>query len=158
MFGLIRRYPVDELTSLQSRMNQVMNEVLSDFDEPSPLSASSFIPRTDIYEENDRLSLEMEVPGLRPDDFTLTVEGNTLTVSGERKAEADREKGRYHRLERAYGSFTRSFTLPSSVDAGSVKANYESGVLHLTMMKRAEAQPRQIKVTGEKDQLTAKAA
>jgi len=162
MTGLARRHPFSELTSLQRRMDQLFNEFspFPGFDllEPVSLSASSFVPRTDIYEENDRLLLDMEIPGLRPEDFKLTIEGNTLTISGERKAEAEKKEGQYHRVERAYGSFSRSFTLPSTVDPNNIRAAYENGILHLTMLKRADARPRQIKVVGETKQLPAKAA
>jgi HSP20 family protein len=100
----------------------------------------------------------MEVPGMREEDLNLTIEGNTLTITGERKIADDRKQDRYQRVERYYGSFSRSFTLPATVDPNSVDAKYENGILRINMTKRAEAKPRQIKLGVSGKQLTGKAA
>jgi len=100
----------------------------------------------------------MEVPGMREEDVHLTLEGNTLSISGERKIENNRKPDRYQRVERYYGSFYPTFTLPASVDPDSVDAKYEHGILYVSMAKKANARPRQIKVNGGAKQLTANAA
>ena len=149
--------PFREVTSLQEHVNQIFGDVFSEMDslEQSLVAPASLALRTDIYEEDDKLVLEMEAPGLREQDITLAVEGNTLTISGERRQNEERKKGRYQRAERYYGSFSRTFTLPAAVNADRIQASYEHGVLHVSMPKKAEARPRQIKVNGPQKQLTA---
>src|SRR5664279_4196744 len=149
----IMRLPTIPRWALQ--INQLFNDVFSDIDSPdrSSLTSFSFAPRTDVYEEDDRIVLEMEVPGMREEDVHLTLEGNTLSISGERKIEKNRKPDRYQRIERYYGSFSRTFTLPATVDPDSVDAKYEHGILHVSMAKKANARPRQIKVNGGAKQL-----
>jgi HSP20 family protein len=160
MTALTQWQPFREITSLQERMNQMFHDAFSGLDswEPTSLSSSSFVPRTDIYEEDDKVVLDIETPGMREEDLNITLEGNTLTVDGERKMENERKKDRYQRVERWYGSFSRTFTLPGTIDPNSIEAKYEHGILHVTMTKKADARPRQIKVTGQAKQITAKAA
>ncbi len=157
MTALTKWQPFSELTSLQGRINRLFNDFFPEFDllEPASLTASAFMPVTDLFEESDRVMLEMEIPGLRPEDFNLTLGDNRLTISGQRKVEEEKKEGQYRRAERSYGSFLRSFTLPSSVDPASIKASYENGILYVTIMKKADARPRHIKVTGESKQLSA---
>lgn len=149
--------PFREVTSLPEHINQVFRDVFPEMDslEQSLLAPLSLAPKTDVYEDADRIVLELEAPGLREEDLNLTLEGNTLTISGERKRDDDRKEGRYQRVERYYGSFSRTFTLPSTVDPNSIEAKYEHGVLHVSMAKRADARPRQIKLNGQAKQLTA---
>lgn len=149
--------PFREVTSLPEQINQVFRDVFPETDslEQSLLAPMSIAPKTDVYEEADRILLEMEAPGLKEEDLNLTLEGNTLTISGERKRRDDRKEGRYQRVERYYGSFSRTFTLPSTVDPNSIEAKYEHGVLHVSMAKRADARPRQIKLNSQQKQLTA---
>ena len=157
MSAITRWQPFRELTSLQERMNQVFNDFFPEMNETS-LTASWFAPKTDVYEEDDRIVLDMELPGMREEDLNLTLEGNTITVSGERKMEKERKQDRYHRVERSYGTFSRTFSLPATVDQNAVEAKYENGVLHVSMIKRADARPRQITIGGDKKQISAKAA
>jgi len=100
----------------------------------------------DIYEDEHNITLKLEVPGIDEKDIDVRVEGNTLTVHGERKIEKEEKEENFRRVERQYGSFTRSFTLPSSVDAGQVSGNYDQGLLKIKLAKKAEAKPKQIKV------------
>ena len=106
----------------------------------------SFVPAVDVYEDEHSLTLKLEVPGLNEEDINVTLENNTLTVSGERKFEKEEKEENFHRIERRYGSFTRTFRLPSSVDAEKVEAGYDKGVLKITLAKRAEAKPKTIKI------------
>jgi HSP20 family protein len=152
--------PVLLLSSRFALGESCLAATTSDIDSPdrSSLTSFSFAPRTDVYEEDDRIVLEMEVPGMREEDVRLTLEGNTLSISGERKIENNRKPDRYQRVERYYGSFSRTFTLPATVDPDSVDAKYQHGILHVSMAKKANARPRQIKVNGGAKQLTANAA
>lgn len=149
-----------ELNSLQGRINRLFHDFFPEMDvlDPIPLTRSGFMPLTDLFEESDRVLLEMEIPGLCPEDFNLTLEDNRLTINGQRKVDEEKMERQYRRTECSYGSFLRSFTLPSSVDPGSVKAKYENGILSVTMMKKADVRPRHISVTGESKELATKAA
>jgi HSP20 family protein len=111
-----------------------------------PLTAGSFVPAVDIYEDADKLVLKLEVPGIDEKDLDVQVENNTLTVKGERKFEKDEKEENFHRIERSYGNFYRTFTLPSTVETDKISAKYTAGVLKLELKKKAEAQPKQIKV------------
>jgi HSP20 family protein len=112
----------------------------------------------DIYEDEHTITLKLEVPGIDEKDIDVRIEGNTLSVHGERKIEEEEKEENFRRVERQYGSFTRSFTLPSSVDPGQVSAHYDKGVLKINLAKKAEAKPKQIKVNvGSEKTLEAKA-
>jgi HSP20 family protein len=111
-----------------------------------PLTTGSFVPAVDIYEDKDKLVLKLEVPGIDEKNLDVQVENNTLTVKGERKFEKDEKEENFHRIERSYGSFNRTFTLPSTVETGNISAKYTAGVLKLELKKKAESQPKQIKV------------
>jgi len=106
----------------------------------------------DIYEDEHNIALKLEVPGIDEKDIDVRIEGNTLTVHGERKIEKEEKEENFRRIERQYGSFTRSFNLPSSVEPGQVTADYNKGVLKIKLAKKAEAKPKQVKVNvgGEK--------
>ena len=104
------------------------------------------MPPVDVYEDAQKLVLKLEVPGIEEKDLDVRVENNTLTVKGERRFEQEEKEENFHRIERRYGSFYRAFTLPSTVDTEHVQANYNAGVLKLELKKKAEAQPKQIKV------------
>ena len=157
---LARWEPFRELSTLQDRMN-LMNRLYRESYRPeSPeeaLTTTSFAPLVDIYEDEHNITLKMEVPGIDEKDIDVRIENNTLTVHGERKMEKEEKEENFRRIERQYGSFTRSFTLPSSVDAGQVTANYDNGVLKIKLAKKAEAKPKQIKVNvGSEKTLEAK--
>ena len=100
----------------------------------------------DVYEDAQHLVLKFEVPGIRPEDLDIRVEGRTLTVRGERKWSADQKEENFHRVERRYGSFVRSFTLPGTVDSENIQAQTDNGVLELSLNKKPEAKPKQITV------------
>ena len=106
----------------------------------------SFIPPVDIYEDAHQLVLKLEVPGIKQDALDVNVENQTLTVKGERKFENEEKQENFHRIERRYGSFVRTFTLPQTVDTGAVKATYDAGVLTVSLAKKEAAKPKQVKV------------
>ena len=110
------------------------------------LMAGSFAPTVDIYEDEHNLILKLEIPGVKEEDLDVQWENNTLTVKGERKFEKEEKEENFHRIERRYGSFVRSFRLPNTVDGEKCEAHYDKGILKVTLPKRAEAKPKQIKV------------
>jgi HSP20 family protein len=110
------------------------------------LMASSFVPPVDIYEDEHNLVLKLEVPGVNEENLDIQVENNTLTVKGERTFEKDEKEENFHRIERRYGSFFRTFRLPNTVDSEKIEAHYDKGLLKISLAKKAEAKPKQIKV------------
>jgi len=145
MTVLTRWDPYRELSSLQDRMNRLFNASFGESRDEA-LTTSSFAPAVDVYEDEHNVTLKIEVPGIDEKDIDVRVENNTLTVHGERKIEQEEKEENYRRIERQYGSFTRTFTLPTTVDTESVSANYDKGVLKIKLAKKAEAKPKQIKV------------
>jgi HSP20 family protein len=141
--AITRWDPFREVVALQNRVNSLFHN-LGDGD--SPLAAASFVPAVDIYEDQEKLMLKLEIPGIDERDLDVRVENDTLTVRGERKFEAEEKEQNFHRIERAYGTFYRAFTLPSTVEADKVQAKYNAGVLKLVLKKKPEAQPKQIKI------------
>jgi HSP20 family protein len=134
-----------ELATMQERMNRVWG---SAFDRGTEdVTSRGWMPPVDIYENEAReIILKAELPGLRREDIDLTVENTTLTIRGERRRDDSISNERYHRMERQYGPFSRSFTLPNTLDSGHVRADYRDGVLTVTVPLREEARPRQIQV------------
>src|SRR5437879_7964186 len=146
---MTRWEPVREFSGLQDRMNRMNRLFRESFSPECPeeaLTTTSFAPPVDIYEDEHTITLKLEVPGIDEKDIDVRVEGNTLSVHGERKIEKEEKEENFRRVERQYGSFTRSFTLPSSVDPAQVSADYDKGVLNINLAKKAEAKPKQIKV------------
>jgi len=141
--GAGRWNPAHELLRLQDRLNRMFGPSLDDEDDQ--LVSGQWTPPCDIIETADAIVLRAELPGVLEEEIEVHVEGGLLTLHGEKRFEKDQEQS-YHRIERAYGSFTRTFTLPRSVDAESISARYERGVLELTMPKRSETKPRQIRI------------
>jgi HSP20 family protein len=158
---LTRWEPFREFTTMQDRMNRMNRLFRESYSPEGPeeaLTTTSFAPPVDIYEDEHTITLKLEVPGIEEKDIDVRIEGNTLTVHGERKIEKEEKEENFRRVERQYGSFTRSFTLPSSVDTGQVSAHYDKGVLKINLAKKAEAKPEQIKVNvGSEKTLEAKA-
>jgi HSP20 family protein len=158
---LTRWEPFREFSTMQDRMNRMNRLFRESYSPEGPedaLATTSFAPPVDIYEDEHTIALKLEVPGIDEKDIDVRIEGNTLTVHGERKIEKEEKEENFRRVERQYGSFTRSFTLPSSVDTEQVSADYDRGVLKINLAKKAEAKPKQIKVNvGSEKTLEAKA-
>ena len=157
---LTRWEPFREFSAMQDRMNRMNRLFRESYNPEGPeeaLTTTSFAPPVDIYEDEHTITLKLEVPGIDEKDIDVRIENNTLTVHGERKIEKEEKEENFRRVERQYGSFTRSFTLPSSVDSGQVSAHYDKGVLKIKLAKKAEAKPKQIKVNvGSEKTLEAK--
>src|SRR5437879_2383461 len=141
MTVLTRWDPFREFSTLQDRMNRLFQQSYGDREKA--LTTSTFAPAVDVYEDEHNVTLKIEVPGIDEKDIDVRIENNTLTVHGERNFEKEEKEENYRRIERQYGSFTRSFTLPSTVDPNNVQANYEKGVLKIKLAKKAEAKPKQ---------------
>ncbi len=158
MTVLTRWDPFREFSTLQDRMNRLVRDSFGEGREES-LTTTNFAPPVDVYEDEHNVVLKIEVPGIEEKDIDVRIENHTLTVHGERKFEKEEKEENYRRVERQYGSFTRSFTLPNTVDHEKVTANYEKGVLNIKLAKKAEAKPKQIKVNvGSEKTLEGKAA
>ena len=154
---LTRWDPLRDLATMQNRINRFVRESYNPEGPEEALTTTSFAPPVDIYEDEHTIAVKMEVPGIDEKDIDVRIENTTLTVHGERKIEKEEKEENFRRIERQYGSFTRSFTLPSSVDMGQVTANYDKGVLKISLAKKAEAKPKQIKVNvGSEKTLEAK--
>src|SRR3954454_24256511 len=151
MTVLTRWDPFREFTTVQDRLNRLFRESYGEGRQEA-LSTSTFAPPVDVYEDEHNVTLKIEVPGIDEKDIDVQIENNLLTVHGERKIEKEEKEENFRRVERQYGSFTRSFTLPSSVEPGQVSARCDKGVLKISLAKKAEAKPTQIKVNvgGEK--------
>ena len=137
--------PFREIATLQNRVNSLFQDYGRGSNDELT-NTGSFVPAVDVYEDEHKVALKLEIPGVNQDDVDIRVENNTLTVRGERKFEKEEKEENFHRIERRYGSFVRSFTLPNTIDTENIHASYENGILKLDLAKRAEAKPKQIKV------------
>src|ERR1700761_1002457 len=145
--AITRWDPFRDVLTLQNRLNSIFSEYnRGNQNESDLVSTAAFVPPVDIYEDEHKIVLKLEVPGLKQEDLDIQIENNTLSVRGERKFEKEEKEENFHRIERRYGSFFRSFTVPNTVNTENVKASYDAGVLRIELEKRAEAKPKQIKV------------
>ena len=133
--------PFQEPTTLEHRLTRFLNDAFGGF-EPG----TSWVPAVDVFEDADALRIVAEVPGVSPEDVKISHENNVLTIQGTKQQATQERTERVHRDERTYGAFARSFTLPTTVDATAIKANYQHGVLTVTLPKAEQARPRQIPV------------
>ncbi|HLI76697.1 MAG TPA: Hsp20/alpha crystallin family protein [Acidobacteriaceae bacterium] len=140
------RSPLNDMAVLQNRLNSIFTDFARPEGDSTELTAGNFVPPVDVYEDAQHLVLKFEVPGIKPEDLDIRVENRTLTVRGERKWNNEQKEENFHRVERRYGSFVRSFTLPNTVDTENIQAQSEHGVLELTLNKKPEAKPKQIQV------------
>jgi HSP20 family protein len=144
MATIARFDPFRDLSVLQDRVNRLFGDAYGAREEGV---LSNWVPAVDIFEnEKKELVLKAELPEVKKEDVSVTVENNTLTLSGERKFDSEVKKEHYHRIERAYGSFSRSFSLPATVDTGKIAADFKNGVLTVRLPFREEAKPRSISI------------
>jgi HSP20 family protein len=139
--------PLEEWGGVQDRLNRLFEETFGRY----PVGKRETLERTwspvvDIYEEKDSIIVKAELPGIKKDEVSIEIKDNVLTLSGERKYEQETKKENYHRIERFYGKFSRSFTLPETVQVEKVKANYKDGVLEITLPKAEETKPKSIPI------------
>ena len=143
--NIVRYDPFRDLRGLQDEMNRLFSSTFSRGSDEQ-MFGGAWTPSVDIFENKDNIVLEAELPGMKPEDVNISIENNVLTISGERKFEKKSDGDNFHRVERGYGSFTRSFTLPPTVSSENATAEFENGILHLTLAKREEAKPRRIEI------------
>ncbi|HOX00851.1 MAG TPA: Hsp20/alpha crystallin family protein [Candidatus Paceibacterota bacterium] len=140
--------PLREMDELHHRLNSLFNRALTqrEGDREEHMTVSEWAPLVDIIEDEKQYLIKVELPEIKKEDLKLSVENGVLTVSGERKFEKEEKGRRYHRIERAYGSFQRSFSLPDDADSGSVKAQFRDGVLCVQVAKQEKALPKAIDI------------
>ena len=149
--AIVRWEPFRDLLATQKEFDRLFREAFTPGFGEGELSTRTWAPPVDIFENENNIVLKAELPGVDPKDVEVRVEDNTLYLKGERKFEKETKEENYHRIERAYGSFARSFSLPSSIDAEKVAADYKDGLLTLTLPKREEAKPKTIKINVSKN-------
>ncbi len=148
--AIVRWEPFRDLMSLQDRMNRLFDESFRGLARPGEedwVLGGAWAPPVDVYEHEGNIVLKAELPGVDPKDVDIRLENNVLTLRGERKFGSEVKRDSYHRVERSYGTFSRSFTLPSLVDQQHIKADFKDGVLQVTLPKREEAKPKQIQIS-----------
>lgn len=147
--AIVRWEPFRDLMGIQERMNRLFDEAFRGVQRPGEEDwalGGSWAPLVDIYERDGSIVLQAELPGLEPKDVDIRVENNVLTLRGERQIDSEVKRENFHRIERSYGAFSRSFTLPSVVDTEKIKAEFKDGVLRLTLPTKEEAKPKQIAI------------
>ena len=149
--GLIRWSPFREMEEMERRINDVFGRpLLPAIWRRTPVEEMGWAPAIEMFEKDDKFMVKAELPGMKEEDIDVSVVGDTLTIKGERKAESEVKEEDYYCCERSYGSFTRSITLPSSVEAKNIEASYENGVLEVSLPKAAEIKPKKITVSAKK--------
>jgi HSP20 family protein len=149
--AIVRWEPFRDLFITQDRFNRLFNETFSRAFGDEEGNSRAWAPAVDIFENDNNIVLKAELPGVDPKDVEVRVEDNTLYLKGERKFEKEVKEDNYHRIERSYGSFARSFALPGSIDSDKVQAEYKDGILSLSIPKREEAKPKTIKINVSKN-------
>ena len=145
--AITRWDPYRDLATMQDRVNRLFGDFYGRRGEEDVMTRGSWIPPVDIYQNGKQeIVLKAELPGIGRDDIDLRVENSTLTLRGERKQERDVNDDQYHRIERSYGAFARSFSLPDTIDTDKLQAEFKDGILTVTMPVREEAKPKQIHV------------
>jgi HSP20 family protein len=129
-------------------MNRLFEDAGRGWRADEPAATTSWSPSVDIYETDNEITVKAELPGLEQKDISLNLENNVLTLKGERRFEKETKQENYHRIERAYGTFSRSFAIPATVDDEKIRADYKDGVLAITLPKKEQIKPKQIKIGG----------
>ncbi len=153
--NIVKYDPFRDLRTLQDEMNRLFSGTFSR-DSQDEVLRGAWSPSVDIFENKNEIVLEAELPGMSAEDVNISIENNVLTLHGERRFEKKDEGDNFHRVERSYGSFTRSFTLPPTVSSENANAEFNNGVLRLTLAKREEAKPRRIEIKASGEQTQAK--
>jgi len=143
--AIIRWDPFRDMITLREKMNRLFEETFAG-KEDKDLVQGTWAPSVDIYENENEIVLTAEVPGVKEDDIEIKIEDNTLSLSGQRKFEKETKEENYHRIERSYGSFYRSFTLPNFIDHEKIRAEHENGLLRITLPKRPDLKARKVRV------------
>ena len=147
--AVVRWDPFRELGMLQDRMNRLFDDTGRGWRADEPAATTSWSPSVDIFETEGEIIVKAELPGLERKDIVLHLENNVLTLRGERKFEKETKEENYHRIERSYGNFSRSFSIPATVDDEKIRADYKDGVLKIALPKKEQAKPKQIKIASD---------
>jgi HSP20 family protein len=148
--ALVRWEPMRELNTLQTEMNRLFNTFFDDGNGQGREATRRWAPAVDLFEREDSLVLKADLPGLREEDVQIEMRDNVLTISGERQADFEDKQNGYYRVERAFGTFSRSLSLPDGVDADRIAASFDSGVLEVTIPKPEARKPRRIEIGNAK--------
>jgi HSP20 family protein len=149
--GLIPWRPFRDLEELERRFDDILNwPPLPAVWRRIPTMDMGWAPAIDVFEKEDKFVVKAELPGMKEEDINISVVGDTLTIKGERKAESEVKEDNYYYCERSYGSFSRSIAIPSNVDAQKIEANYEDGVLEVSLPKTLKVKPKKISVSAKK--------
>lgn len=146
--AVIRWDPFRDLNMLQDRMNRLFEDAGRGARSEEPSSTTIWSPAVDIYETENEIVVQAELPGMDRKDITLHLENNVLTIRGDRKFQKETKEDNYHRIERSYGGFSRSFSIPTTVDEEKIRADYKDGVLKVALPKKEQAKPKQIQIAG----------
>lgn len=144
--AVVRWDPFRDINVLQDRMNRLFEDAGRGWKTDEPVSANTWSPAVDIFEAQGEIVVKAELPGMDRKDITLNLENNVLTLKGERRFEKETKEENYHRIERAYGGFSRSFSIPATVDEEKIHADYKDGVLKIILPKKEQAKPKQIRI------------
>jgi len=144
--AIIRWDPFRDIITLREKMNRLFEDAVTARGEEKDMISSTWTPSVDIFETENALILTAEVPGIDENNIEIKIEDNTLSLKGDRIFEKETSEENYHRIERSYGSFYRSFTLPRNINQEKIKAEHDNGVLRITMPKKPESQPKTVKV------------
>ena len=147
--AVVRWDPFRDLGMLQDRMNRLFDDAGRGWRSDEPAATTSWSPSVDIFETEGEIVVKSELPGMDRKDITLHLESNVLTLRGERKFEKETKEENYHRIERSYGNFSRSFSIPATVDEEQIRADYKDGVLKIVLPKKEQAKPKQIKIASD---------
>ena len=147
--AVVRWDPFRDLGMLQDRMNRLFDDAGRGWRSDEPAATTSWSPSVDIFETEGEIVVKSELPGMDRKDITLHLESNVLTLRGERKFEKETKEENYHRIERSYGNFSRSFSIPATVDEEKIRADYKDGVLKIVLPKKEQAKPKQIKIASD---------
>jgi len=143
---LVRWKPMKDMISMQRDLNRAFNDFFGTSTASNDLFERDWAPAVDIFEKDDEVNLKAELPGMTREDISISIENNTLTISGEKKRENEISDDNYHRIERSYGRFQRAFSLPATVDSQKVNAKFKDGILSISLAKKEEAKPKKIEV------------
>ena len=144
--AVVRWDPFRDLGLLQDRMNRMFDDAGRGWRNDEPAATTTWSPSVDIFETEGEIVVKAELPGMERKDITLHLENNVLTLRGERKFEKETKDENYHRIERSYGNFSRSFSIPATVDGEKIRADYKDGVLSIALPKKEQAKPKQINI------------
>ena len=144
--AVVRWDPFRDLNMLQDRMNRMFDDAGRTWRTDEPAATTTWSPAVDIFETEGEIVVKAELPGMERKDIALNLENNVLTVKGERRFTKETKDDNYHRIERSYGTFSRSFSIPATVDEEKIRADYKDGVLKIVLPKKEQAKPKQIRI------------